>query len=234
MLKWVVTRGPSDVGPYASTAAPQMNCLCNKENHCEEYIEIENNNSYAFNELGNYFSPRKCLLSSGPLERTATRDCTCLKNVYYQNETTGSGARKKLTLMSNTTPLSSKNASIERTRKLRTRRERNKTLVKRLSSAIIRNDSYTSSVTSSPAAEQLDADLLQTYLNSNRLFNEREVKSPDEPSPLESGRLFRQRVVRRKHSKTTKSIGQLQLDPNESANIFNCFVFRELSQEMFE
>ncbi|XP_058837154.1 uncharacterized protein LOC131693396 [Topomyia yanbarensis] len=224
MLKWVITRGPSEAGPRVPPTIPHQNCLCDKENHCEEYIEIENNNSYAFNEMGNYFSPRKCRVSSGPLKRSASKACTCLKDIY-QTESTDISSRKK--------PLSSSKSSIERTRKLRTRRERNKTLVKRLSSANLRNDSYTLTTTS-PTVEPLSAELLQAYLNSNSLFNEREIKSPDEPSPVQSGRLFRQRVVRRKHSKTTKSIGQLQLDPNESANIFDCFVFRELAQDMNE
>ncbi|XP_055626026.1 uncharacterized protein LOC129768409 isoform X2 [Toxorhynchites rutilus septentrionalis] len=250
MLKWVVTRGPGALAPDVPRIDAQRNCSCDKENHCEELFEIENNNSYAFNDLGNFFSPRKSRVSSGPLIRFASHDCVCSP---YSPRFDGVSSSVEAFSKSKTlptkedpscTPLTSRSSTQGRTRKLRSRRERNKTLVKRLCETSLGDLSEIATPKASqrqtvdPVSDLFklyrdpgSAELLQNLLHSNQVFNEREVKTPEGPSPLECGRLFRQRAVRRKQSKAVTSLHQLQFDPNDSASIFNCFVFRELAQE---
>ncbi|XP_055527670.1 uncharacterized protein LOC129720246 [Wyeomyia smithii] len=230
MLKWVVTRGPSGAAARVPPVVTPHECYCNKENHCNEFIEIDNNNSFAFNELGNYYSPRKCSLSSGPMKRSASTDCFCSREPIQSCT-----EAKRQSLASDRhygTPLTSRSTPTERVRKLRTRRERNRTLGKRLPATSSLSPLRLES--SSALHCSVEAELLQDILNENQTFNEREIKSPDEPRPIHSGRLYRQRVVRRKHSKAQPSrrVHSLQLNPNDSASIFDCFVFRELAEQM--
>lgn len=269
MLKWVVTkraastapRVPPINGPFPPVVTqPEFTCSCDKENHCEETIEFETNNntSYAFNDLGNFYSPRKCRLSSGPLNRTAdsrggTPNCSCRPDPSPSQNRPRNGQ----------TPLSSRN---QLRKKLRTRRERNKTLAMRLSVASL-NASLSEHATvvghTTPAKAQnaplgdlfnlyreppsAKAELLQTFLNSNPgPFQEREVKTPEGPSPLAdgAGQLIRQRAVRRKQPpppphqlqqcKLVKTgIRGQKMETNDSPSAFySAYIFRELAREM--
>ncbi|XP_055594679.1 uncharacterized protein LOC129745564 [Uranotaenia lowii] len=252
MLKWVVTRGPNGVGtslsatnalrvpPINIPAATPDTCSCNKENHCQEFIEIENNNSFAFNDLGNYYSPRKCRLSSGPVKRSATHgQCQCSRATRSDREPLDlSCAAKRLNFSSSkencSTPLTSRISTQGRTKKLRTRRERNKTLSKRLSSVhfgqqtpnspAVGNKMHPSSIMDL-YQNPVSVDLLQSFLNSNQMFNEREVKTPpeeNENSPSGCGQLYRQRAIRYR-----KQPGRTELQKVSTANsYFNSYVFR--------
>ncbi|XP_062698188.1 uncharacterized protein LOC109405268 isoform X2 [Aedes albopictus] len=230
MMKWVVTRGPS--GKDTGIVPSYLPSDCNKENHYDDSFEMENNNSINQNKNSN------CCKTIKYFPQSAKPD-SCLNDLPAHRNSS--------------TPLSSLNAASSRPKKLRTRRERNKALVKRLSTAVNNNillDIVTP--TNSPVVDPMkdfrviyrdendQAAILQNILNSSQqTFNEREVKTPDGPSPiLASGEinLHRQRAVRRKHSKPLPPRVVHHLGPNdddESANsLFNSFVFRELTRDV--
>ncbi|EAT32507.1 AAEL013856-PA [Aedes aegypti] len=222
MMKWVVTRGPYKAD--ASIAASNVP-ICDKENYCVESIEMLNNNS---NTNANCCNTGKYLPHPKLVDLPVNRNSS--------------------------TPLSSLNSASSRPKKLRTRRERNKALVKRLTTAV-NNNNLSDTSTPRPNLRELlidpmkdfqviyrdkcdQAATLQNLLNSSpQSFNEREVKTPEGPSPSpadEGHNLCRQRAVRRKHCKPLPMRRVVNLhETNDSANsLFNSFVFRELTEDV--
>ncbi|XP_062559882.1 uncharacterized protein LOC134224524 [Armigeres subalbatus] len=231
MMKWVVTRGRPQTDAHSDNSNMSSNYICNKENYFGKSLDLRTYSLINSSKDVSNTNADKC--SQPPDPR-----CSCLQDLPVNQNCQ--------------TPLSSLNPVLNRTKKLRTRRERNKALVKRLSAAVDNNN--LSDIIAPTSSRQLlidptrdlqvicrndlaQAAILQSILNSSQQnFNEREIKSPEGASPLLGGEsnLYRQRAVRRKHCKPLPPSKVVHhSDLNDSANcLFNSFVFRELAHDV--